>query len=191
MNDIKSMEQRWGCTDPLRISDKMLDLLLLQVEEKGPIITLEGELLPPLLISELDYAAVVDICSNPTLLHPEAPVPLAHVEAIHINPLLGCWELPRYKDKKKRARYPIITCSSIDAKNEGAHRVFYRQLVEPIPAGLFIDHRCNNKNCCYPRHVEPTTHAVNNQRGHQDRKNRRAPTLWQQQPTPNNLNISK
>jgi hypothetical protein len=59
MNTIKSMEQKWGCTDPLRISDKMLDLLLLQVKEQGPIITLEGELLPPLFISELDYSELV------------------------------------------------------------------------------------------------------------------------------------
>lgn len=46
-----------------------------------------------------------------------------------------------------------------------AHVLVYRLLVGPIPAGLELDHRCRNKQCCNPAHLEPVTHAENSRRG--------------------------
>jgi len=45
-----------------------------------------------------------------------------------------------------------------------AHRFAYELLVRPIPAGLDLDHHCRNTICCNPAHLEPVTHAVNQQR---------------------------
>lgn len=46
-----------------------------------------------------------------------------------------------------------------------SHRLAYELLVGPILAGLFIDHRCLNKLCCNPSHLEPVTNAENIRRG--------------------------
>lgn len=46
-----------------------------------------------------------------------------------------------------------------------AHRWSYEHFVGPIPAGLVLDHLCRNRGCVNPDHVEPTTHAININRG--------------------------
>lgn len=47
----------------------------------------------------------------------------------------------------------------------GAHRLYYEELVGPIPEGLEPDHLCRNKACCNPGHLEPVTHRENSLRG--------------------------
>ena len=42
-----------------------------------------------------------------------------------------------------------------------AHRVVYERMVGPIPEGLTIDHRCRNKACVNPDHLEPVTNQEN------------------------------
>lgn len=46
-----------------------------------------------------------------------------------------------------------------------AHRASYILAVEPIPAGLQIDHLCNLTCCVNPTHLEPVPGAVNILRG--------------------------
>jgi hypothetical protein len=36
-----------------------------------------------------------------------------------------------------------------------AHRVAYELMVGPIPDGKHIHHRCENRACCNPAHMEP------------------------------------
>lgn len=45
-----------------------------------------------------------------------------------------------------------------------AHRWAYEYFVEPIPAGLELDHLCRNPSCVNPTHLEPVTHALNMKR---------------------------
>lgn len=51
-------------------------------------------------------------------------------------------------------------------RKENAHRYAYRMHKGPIGEGLVIRHKCGNKRCVNPRHLEPGTHQDN----HNDRK---------------------
>ena len=42
-----------------------------------------------------------------------------------------------------------------------AHRIAYRLVVGPIPAGLQLDHLCRNRRCVNPAHLEPVTGREN------------------------------
>lgn len=50
-----------------------------------------------------------------------------------------------------------------------AHRIVYREVVGPIPAGLVLDHvkarGCTWRDCINPAHLEPVTNRVNTLRG--------------------------
>lgn len=46
-----------------------------------------------------------------------------------------------------------------------AHRFSYELNVEPVPAGLVLDHRCRNTRCVRPDHLEPVEQRENILRG--------------------------
>lgn len=70
----------------------------------------------------------------------------------------GCWP---WTGSTKKAGYGQLQWQY---KQLIAHRVAYEQLVGPIPAGLTIDHLCENEPCCNPYHMEPVTQGENTRR---------------------------
>jgi hypothetical protein len=46
-----------------------------------------------------------------------------------------------------------------------AHRWVYESLVGPVSADLELDHKCRNRACVNPQHLEPVSGAVNVHRG--------------------------
>lgn len=46
-----------------------------------------------------------------------------------------------------------------------AHRIFYEELVGPIPLGMDIDHICRKRKCVNPAHLRPLPRHLNLQTG--------------------------
>lgn len=58
-----------------------------------------------------------------------------------------------------------------------AHRVAYRFVVGPIPAGLQLDHLCRVRRCVNPAHLEPVTPRENVRRSPIVGRNERTPVI--------------
>ena len=72
----------------------------------------------------------------------------------------GCWE---FVGARTPAGYGKV---KVDGKLVTTHRLMLaHHLGEPIPDGVEIDHRCRNKPCCNPAHLELVTHQENCRRG--------------------------
>lgn len=76
-----------------------------------------------------------------------------------INPVSGCWEWTGWIHPKG---YGVLPVGS-DNKKIRAHRLSYERFVGPIPAGLFVLHRCDNRRCCCPQHLFLGDNAANQQ----------------------------
>jgi hypothetical protein len=74
-------------------------------------------------------------------------------------PESGCWV---YLGNLSKRGYGQIFWRQ---KNYQVHRLVYELMVQPIPDGLVIDHKCRVHSCCNPAHLEPVTNRVNVLRG--------------------------
>lgn len=71
----------------------------------------------------------------------------------------GCWN---WCGCRRSDGYGSIM---VDGKTELAHRVSYRLLSGDIPEGTVIHHRCFNRRCVNPEHLEPTSRRDNTLNG--------------------------
>lgn len=67
----------------------------------------------------------------------------------------GCWTWEASKDGSGYGQF------SLDCRLVKAHRFAYELLVGPIPPNLQLDHRCFNRSCCNPAHLEVVTVGEN------------------------------
>lgn len=96
----------------------------------------------------------IDPTLNRRKLRRAAPV----LERYQADSATGCWEWSGQRDS---AGYGRCKPGGGDARSVMAHRVFYTHHVGAIPEGLDIHHRCGNKGCVNPEHLEPLTRAEN------------------------------
>ena len=86
----------------------------------------------------------------------DLPEPASHVT---VDPATGCWRCSLNRDRDCYARY----------RGEGVHRLVYKAMVGPIPAGFQLDHvkarGCAWTDCCNPAHLEAVPPIVNWERG--------------------------
>ena len=76
------------------------------------------------------------------------------------EPNSGCWLWTASLD---RHGYGQIMMGRGNLRR--AHRIVYEHERGPIPAGLDLDHKCRNRACVNPDHLEPVTRVINLQRG--------------------------
>ena len=81
----------------------------------------------------------------------------------------GCWE---YMGRISWNGYGRLDLgpkpngtSSKDRIEVPAHRFMYETFRGKIPSGLFIDHKCRNRKCVNPDHLDPVTCQENLLRG--------------------------
>ena len=73
-----------------------------------------------------------------------------------------CWLWSLHVNAKGYAHARVPTEGR---NNHLIHRVVFERAVDPIPAGLHIDHLCRVRNCVNPDHLEPVSPAENVRRG--------------------------
>lgn len=81
------------------------------------------------------------------------------MKSIKTAPASDCWV---WQGDLNRNGYGTFR---VKGRRKMVHRVVYQHLIGPIPPGLILDHKCRNRACCNPFHLEPVTVQENTRRG--------------------------
>jgi len=76
-----------------------------------------------------------------------------------VSTSLGCWE---WLGRHSTEGYGVL---NLGGRQQYAHRLSYEIHVGPIRDGLMIDHKCHNRGCVNPDHLQ----QVDNKRNHENR----------------------
>lgn len=90
----------------------------------------------------------------------------------------GCWLWTGYRNKKGYGAIGGATERGGKMKCAFAHRVSWELHNGPIPAGLFVLHRCNVPACQNPAHLYLGTKADNNAQCHAEGRYSHVPRVW-------------
>lgn len=74
------------------------------------------------------------------------------------EPMTGCWLWTGVQNRSRGYGYGSIWRGN---RKVYAHRWAYEALVGPIPPGREVDHRCRQRLCVNPGHLEAVEHAEN------------------------------
>jgi hypothetical protein len=68
----------------------------------------------------------------------------------------GCWECDSHKANADGYFHMMV-----NGKAKKLHRIFYENYIGEIPKGLVVRHKCDNRGCCNPNHLELGTQYDN------------------------------
>jgi hypothetical protein len=75
-----------------------------------------------------------------------------------------CWEWQRYINQYGYGS------TTVDGDTRRAHIVYYERIHGPVPEGKELHHRCENRRCVNPEHVEPLTRLEHSVISHASRR---------------------
>lgn len=83
---------------------------------------------------------------------------------IIVNKETNCWEWQGANSGKGNGAGRGYGRISIDGCTSAVHRVMWACINGYLPARKQVDHKCNNRICCNPNHLEMVTHKQNHRR---------------------------
>jgi hypothetical protein len=90
--------------------------------------------------------------------HASRDIPEQVRDKVTVDVSTGCWEwMGARSDGYGRLR--------VAGQTPYAHRYVYMLLVGPVPDGRVLDHKCNNRACVNPDHLDVVAQKENVQRG--------------------------
>lgn len=110
----------------------------------------------PISLWDLAHKAPTAELSTRAVLRPRLDRLMARVSP---EPNSGCWLFMGFIDN---AGYGQVR---YNGRRISAHRAYYEAFVGPVSDGLEPDHRCRNRCCVNPAHLEIVTHRENTRRG--------------------------